>query len=97
MREHRKAAKVLKEDLQSVASRSIELRLDAVCELCGQSILKRKFVTFLCGHAFHLDCCAMLGLKVDEDCPSCGYQMIDAVLKPFVLKDETEERESWKI
>ncbi|CAD7942543.1 unnamed protein product [Amoebophrya sp. A120] len=97
MREHRKAAQVLKKDLQYVSERTIELRLDAVCELCGGSILEQKFVCFLCGHAFHLECAEKLGLKTQEDCPSCGYQMIDAVVRPFIAVSEEEETESWKI
>jgi len=98
MREHRKAAQLLKEDLKNVSNRTIELRMDAVCEFCGESILNRKFVTYPCGHAFHVDCCESLGLRIHEDCPICGYQMIDAVSKPFVyFETEAEEEESWKI
>ncbi|CAD7936899.1 unnamed protein product [Amoebophrya sp. A25] len=98
MREHRRAAQLLKEDLKTVSNRSIELRVDAVCAFCGESILKRKFVTYLCTHAFHVDCCEAMGLKIDEDCPICGYQMIDAMQRPFVdLNREQEEADSWRI
>merc|ERR1712048_1118257 len=69
---------LLNDDLFKLQSRSIELKLDAVCEFCNQSVLSRKFVAFECCHAFHVDCCEQHGVVADEDCPLCGYLMIDS-------------------
>jgi len=98
MQEHRRGAALLKQDLVKLQNRSIELKLDAVCEFCGGNILKSKFVVFECCHAFHTHCANRLGICSDEDCPLCGYQMIDSITRPFVESSvDSKEIETWTI
>ena len=56
MEESRHSAQQLKSELQEVKQRFIEMEGRQGCEICSKPVLKRPFLVYPCGHAYHRDC-----------------------------------------